>query len=402
MVFYKEKTVGVFMDQQILKNENEVLEEILNFEVKEIDSNTRFWMVRTKKGYFYDEFIANGYVALAWNNITKETVISEQTRKTLCNQIITSYPEIKRPNTVINKCNSFMNEVKEGDIIVIPSKKSRYITFAYAGSYYEEEYSTVEIERSIIKKIEDNDAMIHEVSCPYRKRRNIDVIMTVDSSSINYNLYRAISNYHGLSNLDRYAKNILSTIYNVYSYKNDINFIYNVKKEDAISPRLLSGILYGTSNFLCGLGIEDESISTQININSPGPIDFNLIDVFNTLKDCYLPLLGILVAIGGGSIAAIKVPGLPKIIKDILILPDEKRKAKAEAEGLELENIDKKIELYEKIKSSGINPEDLNKSIEIIAKNAMALQVEPLEANAVIVTQDDFSDNLTEDESEDE
>ena len=118
------------MDQQILKYENEVLEEILNFEVKEIDSNTRFWMVRTKKGYFYDEFIANGYVALAWNNITKETVISEQTRKTLCNQIITSYPEIKRPNTVINKCNSFMNEVKEGDIIVIPSKKSRYITFA--------------------------------------------------------------------------------------------------------------------------------------------------------------------------------------------------------------------------------------------------------------------------------
>ena len=57
------------MDSKI--NENKILNAILNFEIKEIDSETRFWMIRTKKGYFYDEFIANRFVAVAWNIITK-------------------------------------------------------------------------------------------------------------------------------------------------------------------------------------------------------------------------------------------------------------------------------------------------------------------------------------------
>lgn len=32
-------------------------DEILNFQLLHIPSETRFWMVRTKKGYFYHEFI---------------------------------------------------------------------------------------------------------------------------------------------------------------------------------------------------------------------------------------------------------------------------------------------------------------------------------------------------------
>lgn len=39
------------MDSKI--NENKILNAILNFEIKEIDSETRFWMIRTKKGYCY-------------------------------------------------------------------------------------------------------------------------------------------------------------------------------------------------------------------------------------------------------------------------------------------------------------------------------------------------------------
>ena len=50
---------------------------ILNYEIRAIDSETRFWMIRTKKGYFYNEFISNDFVALAWNTITSATDFSE-------------------------------------------------------------------------------------------------------------------------------------------------------------------------------------------------------------------------------------------------------------------------------------------------------------------------------------
>lgn len=34
-----------------------------------VPDETRFWMIRTKKGYFYNEFIKEGFVALGWNII---------------------------------------------------------------------------------------------------------------------------------------------------------------------------------------------------------------------------------------------------------------------------------------------------------------------------------------------
>ena len=45
-----------------------VLNAILNYKIPEIPEDTRFWMIRTKKGYFYNEFIGKKFVALAWNN----------------------------------------------------------------------------------------------------------------------------------------------------------------------------------------------------------------------------------------------------------------------------------------------------------------------------------------------
>lgn len=391
------------MNNQI--DENKILDAILNFKIEEIDSETRFWMIRTKKGYFYNEFIANQFVAVAWNIITKDTVISEQTRGTIANRIITDYPDIKRPTTAINKCVSFINEIKENDIIIIPSEGSKYITFAKAGEYYEEEENTLEIEQSVIKKIENNDVLINEVSCPYRKRRHISIIMTLKSEDINPNLFRAISNHHGISNLDGYAKNILSNIYNAYTYNNDVNIVFNVRKTGPISPRLLSGILYGVSDYLNNIEIEDEKISAQMNINSPGPIVFDIAQIFNTLRDAFPYFVGMLVIVGGGSMLTFKMPGVLDIIKQILLLPEEKRKAKAEADGLEISNFEKKMEIYEKIKSSGINPEDLKGSIEVVAENAVQLNVEPIESNNISilsVTSETSADNQPEDEVEDE
>ena len=127
---------------------------ILNYEIRAIDSETRFWMIRTKKGYFYNEFISNNFIALAWNTITSATDFSEESQDVLKDQILLNYSEIKRPTTVINKCNSFIHDVKPGDYIVIPNAGSERITIALAGEYYEEESKTYEIEKEVISRIE--------------------------------------------------------------------------------------------------------------------------------------------------------------------------------------------------------------------------------------------------------
>lgn len=44
----------------------------LNYTIRSVDENTKFWMIRTKKGFFFEEFVTNQFVALGWNIITKE------------------------------------------------------------------------------------------------------------------------------------------------------------------------------------------------------------------------------------------------------------------------------------------------------------------------------------------
>lgn len=145
-----------------------LLNSILNFQVPTIPDDTRFWMVRTQKGYFYNEFITRRFVALAWNNIDSNTDFSESSREALKDDILMEFKEINRLSTVINKCITFINEIKEGDILIIPSAGSKYITFATAGGYYEDTSKTVDLEHTIIYRIKNHDVDINDVSCPYK------------------------------------------------------------------------------------------------------------------------------------------------------------------------------------------------------------------------------------------
>jgi hypothetical protein len=368
-----------------------VLDSILNFNIPNISEQTRFWMIRTKKGYFYNEFISGRYVALAWNLISKQTDFSEQSSDLLNDSIRRNYRNIQRPATVINKCKTFINEVNENDIIIIPSAGSTLITFAYAGAYFEADNKTVELENRVISSIENNEIHLgDDVSCPYMKRRHIHLIKTLPINAVHHNLIRAISNYHGISNLDTYYRYILGAIFPLYSYNNNINLIYNVTKEAPIGPRTLSTLLFGTTDYLCHF-IDERSISTQININSPGPIDFSLVDAFNTVKDNYLPIVAILVFVGGGSFLTCKLPGLPKIIHEIFTLPDNIKQTKAdakqhalEAELKELEVIQKKIEIHERIKATGIDPAALVRPIDYVIEASAELEVDNTTVNNVI------------------
>ena len=286
---------------------------------------------------------------MAWNNISQETDFSESNKDSLKDDILMTFKEIHRPSTVINKCHSFIYEIKTNDILVIPSAKSSYITFALAGEYYEDDSKTLELEQNVIYRIDNHDVDINDVSCPYKKRRHITLLRTVKNEELNYSLCRAISNYHGISNLDSYSKQILNALYNYYMFGNDMSFVLNVRKQTPIGPRSINNVLYGTTELLTSIASE-ECIST----------------------------FAILVFLGGGSALSFKVPGAIDIVKSIFSAKDDYRIKHAEAEKAELEVLEKKADLLQKIKDSGINPESLKNPVDALLTGCTTLEVEPI------------------------
>lgn len=357
--------------------ELEFLDNILNFQLKVIPESTRFWMIRTQKGYFYNEFISRNFVAIAWNNIDECTDFTQNSREQLKDEIIINFPEIKRPSTVINKCNNFINEVKEGDILVIPSKGSQYITFALAGEYFEDESKTVDLEKKVIYRIKNNDVDVNDVSCPYKKRRKISLLRTIRSDDVNVSLYRAISNYHGISNLDDYSYHILNELYNCYAYRNYTALVYNIRKITPIKPRELSSFIYGNSECLCRV-IPEDNLSIQTELHSPGDAILLLKDMYTVAKDNWAIILGLLVMLGGGSAFSFKVPGLIDIIKKALLTPQEIKEKQIENDTKEVELQLKRLELQQKLRDSGINPESLITPLNAIVESTTSLHVEPI------------------------
>ena len=218
---------------------------------------------------------------------------------------------------------------------------------------------------------------ITDISCPYKKRRKIELLRTIDSNDINIVLYRAISNYHGISNLDSYAYQILNELYNCYSYKDYTVLVYNIRKSGPIKPRELSSLIHGNTECLCSI-MPEEGISTKMSLHSAGDAIYMLKNIYELGKENWAVILGLLVLLGGGSALSFKVPGLIDIVKKVLSTPAELRAQKLENESKEIDNQLKRIELHQKIKESGINPESLIGPLEELVESTASLQTEPI------------------------
>lgn len=358
-------------------NEKDILDELLSFSVPIIPDSTRFWMVRTQKGYFYTEFISKKFVAIAWNIIDSKSDFSDSSKESLQDLITMEYSDIHRPSTVINKCHNFIHEINPCDILIIPSKGSKYVTFAKAGCYYEENSKTVELEHTVIDRIQNNEIAINEVSCPYKKRRKIELLRTIKGEDLNYALYRAISNYHGLSNLDSYSRQILNTLYNCYSFQGSAAIVYNVRKTTPIKPSELSGLLYSNTTCLSKI-ISEDHISTQISLNSPGDFVFIIENIWEFAKENWIYIFGLLIFIGGGKAFSFQIDGIIDIVKKILSAPSDVKLKQYEVASKEMDLIEKRLEIYEKIKAAGVNPSDLEEPLNVLFEKASSLKTEPI------------------------
>lgn len=126
-----------------------------------IDSEAKYWMVRTMGGDFYKEYVEDGFIAIGYNEITLQDLIQLPESDSLSREIIeaklkNNNQELKNTSYPASQLLRFMREMNIGDFVIVPAKNSQYVSFGIITSdVYEAE-----------------DRFLHlEGLCPYAKHR---------------------------------------------------------------------------------------------------------------------------------------------------------------------------------------------------------------------------------------
>ena len=263
-----------------------------------VSSKTNFWMIRTKRGFFFDEFLQKKFIAIGWNLITKSMIEPNKLTPTieagLKDDIKENYEE-KKPGTALQKCVKFCNTLKEGDIAVIVGKDK--VALAVIGEYFEEMSSdtSVENEKKINLLVEQAHYGVDLFTCPYTKRRKISVIKIIpDPEIISPYLQAALArNWHSLCNLNEYAELILSSCLDTFFFKNSFTITFRIRKQNDINVLELANFISGIARLLTNN--QPEKVSIKTALHSPGDIILqfvgDLYDYINLLV-CYVMIFG--------------------------------------------------------------------------------------------------------------
>ncbi len=318
---------------------------ILN--IKNISDGTSFWMIRTKRDCFFDEFIKEGYVAIGWNAVT-DSVMNPRTNSDLdyfcedrLKEIIKSNYNETRLGLAVNKCLRFREEMKDGDIAVIVDGYK--VAFAVIGEYYEEspQKYTVEYEKEIINKIDSTNTSKDKIKCPYIKRRKISLIkkLTEDDTISPYLKSVIAGNKHSLCILNSYADTILCCCYDAFIYKNKITVTFRVEQKNDINAVDLSNFVLSAAKILsCG---KPENVSVKTALHSPGEI---IMQIANDPVSLILLLMLIYFMVFGGKYGDMEFNSLYCIFEKII---KSNSKYQKQREALELKKLKAEVKLAE-------------------------------------------------------
>ena len=362
----------------------------LYFSIPIIDETTNFWMIRAKRGFFFDEFVNKGFIAIGWNSI-KKSMLSKKLKKEQADRLKESIKEDyeeNKPGTSLNKCIRFCCELKNGDIAVIVDNGR--IAFAYIGDYYEEAAPelTVELEKEVHKKIEKANQRMDMFDCPYIKRRKIEIIKVLGiKDTISPYLQSAIArNWHSLSGLNDYAETVLSGCFDTFLFKGKLTLTFRVKKKSDINVLDLSTFVLHAAKLLSD--DNPEKVKVKTSLHSPGDI---ILQIWDFVQENTLPLLICYVAIFGGKVGNYEFNSLLGIVKNIINWKHDKekqalelRKLSAEVSLTEQQALATKLDNIEKQRNLQLNSVDsYSVSLQNAAEN---LEIAPNGAAIIDIT----------------
>lgn len=245
--------------------ENSSVENFLE-DVISINDTTQYWLVRTMGGDFYQQYVEDGFIAIGYNEIKKDDLEhlpekAEPARKILQEMLRTRRESIRNVSYPASQILRFFRDIKEGDVVIVPSHSSSKVCFGVIQSNLYEETKGVQIQGR----------------CPFSKRRSVRWIKISRRTSLPADLQLMFNSRHIISNVDSYAPHIDNLLNELYTKSGITYLVLRVKQDETLSAddfTLVSDLMelfneYSKEN---GMGLTSSDIKMKMSVQSPGDI----------------------------------------------------------------------------------------------------------------------------------
>ena len=334
-----------------MSNIQEQLSNLIS-KIDSIPSEKNYWLIRTEAGNYFESFNNFNFVALGYeevsfkvvNDIRQKSSTDLDFKNQLKDFVARTYPD-KQYGLITNQILRFIYEVKKGDIVVIPSENSDYISMG---------------------EVTDTNILVHSESvfnstnCDYTKRKAVKWIKTFTRKNLDPYLYKTFQAHQAINNITNYANIIERSLGDFYRIGDEVNLVLAVNKESNIKATDLlffgSDLLSTVDGFIkeYELDFDISDIDVKINVNSQGKVQFLSKSGKNLL------LLGIvslvIIGINGGGLKIdrpgfkldLSTDGLIKCVSDYLDKKQDreiKERLLESAKSLEIKTPDDLIKL---------------------------------------------------------
>lgn len=305
-------------------NFNELLQEFLSkTSIKKVGKRN-YWLIRTNSGNNYNDFVLHDYVAIGWDYITLNILRNkshDDIKKIIevhlknnenddyideddDNENRNSKEELTKDNrkvtAIINKIISFVNDIKIGDVVLIPSKNSEGISVGIVESDVYEDNNYIE---KYLATNPDTELYL----CSYLKRRKIKWIQNTTRSKLDIYLIKLFNAHQAIYSANEYAPYINRMIYPIYIQDDKVHATVHTGHPKGVTLKDMTDFInflnssLQTVSEVFGEKIDTSDINLKLNIHSPGLIEIAAVGAISSCSIAAL-IFAINQVVNGGEV----------------------------------------------------------------------------------------------------
>ena len=262
----------------------------INEYVQTVRQDNNYWMVRTMGGAYYEEFVQDKFIAIGYNEILLREINSlrgdmKHHARQLKETVKHHYVDVERPGYIASQLVKFCEEIKEGDIVLVPGSYSHDISICeVTGNVYEE-----------------TDVRENNRKCPFMKRLPVRILRQTTRTFLPPKAQLMFNSRHPISCINDYAVYLDNTCLDYYNKNEETHLVLRIQTQDSVSVETFYNIerLFKLAEDFCQeIGLEGNSaeVEMKVQMESPGLLHF-----ISRNKN-YLATIGLLIMLinGGG------------------------------------------------------------------------------------------------------
>lgn len=238
--------------------------------IYEIPDDTQYWLVRADGGKYYKDFEYSNTISIQDNDLSLElfngpAMLSHEVRLDYYKKKIASVKPEFNPHQVsiaAKKMLAFINQMKIGDIVIVPSKQTKHFLI---GVILSEPYELTD------KQLEDlqkrGERMNYKASDNI-KRRKVKWLNEVSRNRVNSNFFYTLTMHQSIIDVSDTRDYIAPLLSPIYIQDNKLTLCIRVNTPRGITSETWQS-LYTMINELKNTKI-NESIVVKSNVQSPG------------------------------------------------------------------------------------------------------------------------------------